>query len=950
MKLRIPKKSAFLFQLVFSMAFLPSFVFGQVNAPVANYSVYCQGDKMLISATSSTQNASIEWYMSNNVNATQPFTISQNGEIFPLDSIITFGLGRNKIYAVASLNGSKSSSVEVPITIDKKAVVIAIESDGCMLNRGDNVTFSPILENSNGNYTYEWRKIKTKLMAEITNPAVLSTTKNFSKSSLTEEDAGIYELTVWNENQTCATKIEAPHLIIRGVCMPDYPISNYGYLYKGLSSYVSLTEDLSSSYYSTFHGFLSFKFYERYREGMLEAYLYNAERCKIGTLRLEKNVGKNWYSLDLNPVCTPGEYYVMEAFDENGQRSVLNFIFEGSAFKANFRNSLSVHCPFFISELSILIEGAIGTQKIIWYVTSSNTEQEVPNQSSNWERVDWMPRDRFDRTPSLYYTTTENEVYWFKAKIIDSRGCSVETPPYSLLPEESTEHLFTFPNQSTDVERAEYVSSRNSSLLKGIQLKAGFLENNNETSDIVISILDADGINQSPKTVLKSVQMSARDFKNQVSQRNNYLFLFDQLLEVSDNFYISVKSNTNLFFWKGACNIPNEANKAWEKTDDGKWQSLSTPIAEGGVGISTSYSIYPVFDGKPIIDFVADFTLALPNEEIEFSDLSGNAPISLEWIFEGATVSQSDKSIVKTKYTKEGEYDVLLEATNFDGTTQLRRQDYIKIIENYLLVKNTEGRPTVLENSIGFVAGHNAKNDKAKAEYFSGFQNAVLEGVEIYLSALEVQGNENKLLRIDVLTADSYDKSPKVLVDSVFVPFYKLKKLIDKYGFVRIRFDRPIEVLGDFYVSVNLNYYDNHRFSILTTPASLEKENTAWTQLADNAWQPYSKSKSEGGKGILAAHAIYPIMTSNKILSSEEQNSFAENIKLFPNPASDFIAIEANSIELKNYSIVNVLGTTIKTGVLPSDKTIQINNLPKGLYFVRFETTKGMITKRFVVN
>ncbi len=168
MKLRllIINKNLFKTCITFLITFFPLLVFGQINPPVANYSTYCQGESMLISAISSTPNASIEWYMDNNMTNSQPFTVSQNGEVFPLDSIITFGLGTNKIYAVASLGGSKSSSVEVPITIDKAPVVIAIESDGCMLKIGDNVVFSPILENPNGNYTYEWRKIKTKALGK----------------------------------------------------------------------------------------------------------------------------------------------------------------------------------------------------------------------------------------------------------------------------------------------------------------------------------------------------------------------------------------------------------------------------------------------------------------------------------------------------------------------------------------------------------------------------------------------------------------------------------------------------------------------------------------------------------------------------------------------------------------------------------------------------------------
>ncbi len=348
-------------------------------------------------------------------------------------------------------------------------------------------------------------------------------------------------------------------------------------------------------------------------------------------------------------------------------------------------------------------------------------------------------------------------------------------------------------------------------------------------------------------------------------------------------------------------------------------------------------------------------TLAFPNEEIEFRDISEADPENYEWNLEGATVTESTNSTFTTKYSKEGDYDVSLITSNVSGIDTLTKSNYIKVIEKYSKLINTEGTKRASRNNDGFIAGHNSKKDKAKAEYFSNYEDKFLQGAEIYLGGIDIQGKQKgKFVRIYVMSVSSDDQSPDLVLDSVYVPLDKVTGSVSKHGFLRVSFDKAIEVPKDFYISVGFDYHSYNdfakfEFSVLTTTATTEKGNTAWEQLANDTWQPYSKSESEGGRGISVAHAIYPILTADRVLSSEEENSYAENIKLFPNPASDFIKIETKEIQLENYSIVNVIGKTIENGVLSADETIQVNNLTKGLYFIRFKTDKGMITKRFVV-
>jgi hypothetical protein len=60
------------------------------------------------------------------------------------------------------------------------------------------------------------------------------------------------------------------------------------------------------------------------------------------------------------------------------------------------------------------------------------------------------------------------------------------------------------------------------------------------------------------------------------------------------------------------------------------------------------------------------------------------------------------------------------------------------------------------------------------------------------------------------------------------------------------------------------------------------------------------------------------------------------NVTLYPNPASNFIAIQGIHTE-ENYTIYNTLGQEVKKGSVTNNAKIDIQNLNIGLYFLKFE-------------
>ena len=81
------------------------------------------------------------------------------------------------------------------------------------------------------------------------------------------------------------------------------------------------------------------------------------------------------------------------------------------------------------------------------------------------------------------------------------------------------------------------------------------------------------------------------------------------------------------------------------------------------------------------------------------------------------------------------------------------------------------------------------------------------------------------------------------------------------------------------------------------------------------------------------------------------ENDFNNNIDIFPNPASDEIQITGNKNSVNSIEICNLLGEKIYsyTGTIYHFPiTINIKNIPSGLYFVKIKTEKRELIKKFV--
>ena len=78
-------------------------------------------------------------------------------------------------------------------------------------------------------------------------------------------------------------------------------------------------------------------------------------------------------------------------------------------------------------------------------------------------------------------------------------------------------------------------------------------------------------------------------------------------------------------------------------------------------------------------------------------------------------------------------------------------------------------------------------------------------------------------------------------------------------------------------------------------------------------------------------------------------NSFVNQFKIYPNPASDFIQIESNNLQISSVGIYSVLGKEVISQKTLTNNRVDVSNLSNGIYFMKINAEGGSVTKKVVI-
>jgi hypothetical protein len=89
------------------------------------------------------------------------------------------------------------------------------------------------------------------------------------------------------------------------------------------------------------------------------------------------------------------------------------------------------------------------------------------------------------------------------------------------------------------------------------------------------------------------------------------------------------------------------------------------------------------------------------------------------------------------------------------------------------------------------------------------------------------------------------------------------------------------------------------------------------------------------------------ISVNSEIVSGSIEMENGKKVNIFPSPAHEKLFV--SGIESgKAYSIMNIFGQILQKGIIAENKTVDVQSFPNGMYFIRFEGSKGFQTEQFI--
>ncbi len=352
-------------------------------------------------------------------------------------------------------------------------------------------------------------------------------------------------------------------------------------------------------------------------------------------------------------------------------------------------------------------------------------------------------------------------------------------------------------------------------------------------------------------------------------------------------------------------------------------------------------------DEVPKAKFSCNSRLVQVNTPVRFTDESEGYPMYWAWEFEGGDPATCEFQVVQNGVTYEnsGIYDVKLAVSNPNGGNILNKRDYIVVYENYVgsycdtlcnLLDNETAIKLSAHGLNGYIGGHNGDRITTYADKFEYYTFNEISSIIVPILKLEYT-NDNEY--ITFITWDGNDPVPTTILSEQKV---YLKDLHENY-YQQINFATPLKVDGPFYLGYRIKYSANTDIVIgMANNRGYGRKNTMYV-LKDSTWQslPDAYDGITSSTGIKVASCLVGI----------EDETFTENVAIFPNPCNNILNIEnAYGFEKNDFiEIFDNLGRLVYSNDRPSGNNIEINvsYLPVGTYITRMFTQGKIAVQKF---
>jgi len=139
-------------------------------------------------------------------------------------------------------------------------------------------------------------------------------------------------------------------------------------------------------------------------------------------------------------------------------------------------------------------------------------------------------------------------------------------------------------------------------------------------------------------------------------------------------------------------------------------------------------------------------------------------------------------------------------------------------------------------------------------------------------------------------------------------------------------------------------------FTTITTDYNTDSSvftNTSLTFTATNTFVVvYVRSLSSVDD---ATEVFYDNFSLVQDATASVDDVFASNLKIYPNPANDYISILSNNVKISSVELYNILGSKIVSAKTLTNDRLNISNVSKGIYLLKINAEGASTTKKIVI-
>ncbi|WP_280746144.1 MULTISPECIES: T9SS type A sorting domain-containing protein [unclassified Parabacteroides] len=256
----------------------------------------------------------------------------------------------------------------------------------------------------------------------------------------------------------------------------------------------------------------------------------------------------------------------------------------------------------------------------------------------------------------------------------------------------------------------------------------------------------------------------------------------------------------------------------------------------------------------------------------------------------------------------------------------LKRQDSITISE-------------LSSPATGYLFGSNSLKTTEYAEAYQVNEKAKIYGAYFVTPAVTDPVGS---LNVEVVVYSGTDKPETLLYTGTFKPTYtemsvidstfqETEKWLNRNQESFIRFDKPVEVSGTFYIGYRINSPENSTFAVYNLPKGQTSRNTSWI----NNKGEWIKASSHPSMPFNTSLFIDPVIRYTHLVTNEKP-PVEDDVKVFINRNHKTVyVLLPEDIQKADMAIYSTNGQRMfQTTLSGNASTIPVSNLGSGIYII----------------